>query len=99
MTVKVTGVPAATSSSASSSSLSEGSIITIPIPAGEKGDLAGLKIRQKDYSADESSSSSAALLGTRGGVDDLIRLTHLHEPAILDVLVRCLSVSLRARAD
>ncbi len=25
--------------------------------------------------------------GGRGGVDDLIQLTHLHEPAILDVLV------------
>jgi len=43
-------------------------------------DLANVKLRQSDYSAHAT--------GGRGGVDDLINLTHLHEPAILDVLVR-----------
>lgn len=50
-------------------------------------DLANVKLRQSDYSAHAT--------GGRGGVDDLINLTHLHEPAILDVLVRAHSASRR----
>ncbi len=38
-------------------------------------------MRQRDY-------EGGAAVGARGGVDDLIQLAHLHEPAILDVLVR-----------
>jgi hypothetical protein len=44
----------------------------------ESVDLANIKLRNMDY--DRFST------GNRGGVDDLIQLTHLHEPAILDVL-------------
>ena len=41
-------------------------------------DLQNLKLRNLDYDRFHA--------GNRGGVDDLINLTHLHEPAILDVL-------------
>ena len=44
----------------------------------ESSDLANLKLRNLDYDRFHT--------GNRGGVDDLIQLTHLHEPAILDVL-------------
>lgn len=44
----------------------------------DSADLANVKLRNLDY--DRFST------GGRGGVDDLIQLTHLHEPAILDVL-------------
>jgi hypothetical protein len=42
-------------------------------------DLDNVKLRNLDYHRFST--------GRRGGVDDLIQLTHLHEPAILDVLV------------
>lgn len=44
-----------------------------------EGDLENVKLRNLDYSRYDTKG--------RGGVDDLTALTHLHEPAILDVLV------------
>lgn len=44
----------------------------------ESTDLANVKLRNLDY--------ARFATGPRGGVDDLILLTHLHEPAILDVV-------------
>lgn len=44
----------------------------------DSADLANLKLRNLDY--------DRFATGGRSGVDDLIQLTHLHEPAILDVL-------------
>jgi len=46
--------------------------------SGGAVDLASVKLRNTDYGRFPT--------GGRGGVDDLINLPHLHEPAILDVL-------------
>ena len=44
----------------------------------DSADLANIKLRNLDY--------DRFATGGRSGVDDLIQLTHLHEPAILGVL-------------
>lgn len=44
----------------------------------ESAELSNVKLRNNDWFRFNTSG--------RGGVDDLIQLTHLHEPAILDVL-------------
>lgn len=56
------------------------STMTVPTTLErDSTDLANVKLRN-------SETSSGAGAGGRGGVDDLINLPHLHEPAILDVL-------------
>lgn len=53
--------------------------VTVPTSTErESSDLSHIKLRNLDYERHAT--------GGRGGVDDLISLTHLHEPAILDVL-------------
>ena len=53
--------------------------VTVPTATErESSDLSHIKLRNLDYERHAT--------GGRGGVDDLISLTHLHEPAILDVL-------------
>ena len=60
--------------------------VTVAATLEREGDLENVKLRNLDYSRWDTKG--------RGGVDDLTALTHLHEPAILDVLVRggCASV-------
>ena len=55
--------------------------LTVPsVAERDSPELANIKLR--NLAADYSRFPT----GDRGGVDDLINLTHLHEPAILDVL-------------
>ena len=54
--------------------------VTVAATLEREGDLENVKLRNLDYSRWDTKG--------RGGVDDLTALTHLHEPAILDVLVR-----------
>jgi hypothetical protein len=44
----------------------------------DSAELANVKLRNNDFYRFQTQG--------RGGVDDLVQLTHLHEPAILDVL-------------
>jgi hypothetical protein len=56
-----------------------GAVLTVTTATErDSADLANVKLRNTDY--------DRFVTGGRGGVDDLINLTHLHEPAILDVL-------------
>ena len=73
-----TRAPAAGIGKAAGVSTSKLVATTAPAPSAGAGDLLHVKLRNTDY--------SGFATGTRGGVDDLIQLTHLHEPAILDVL-------------
>jgi len=54
-------------------------VLTIDTESAERDELEDIKIRDVD-------SSSSSSRGVVGGVDDLIGLTHLHEPAILHAL-------------
>ena len=56
-----------------------GGKVTVSATLEREGDLENVKLRNLDYSRWDTKG--------RGGVDDLTALTHLHEPAILDVLV------------
>ena len=58
---------------------SETGHVVVATTLDSAGDLENIKLRNLDYSSWNTQG--------RGGVDDLTALTHLHEPAILDVLV------------